>query len=308
MPAMRHSESLNNDVCGVLVTYHPDSEFPFRLDEILQQLAAVIVVDDGSADAQLEVLRDVAREKRVALVLNGANVGLARALNVGLEHAAALGYSWAVLLDQDTHIDRDLVATLVAVRDNLPDSSRVAVIGAGFREKHRRSPKIARLENRGNEWQEVDTVISSGSLLSLEAYTRIGPFREDFFIDHVDTEYCARARSLGFRIVRTLRPLMTHSIGKPTQHRLLWMKKWTSNHSADRRYYITRNHTVLLRERDGSVPGLWALRGLLTGLNACKRIALYEEGKLEKITAVICGWRDGLRGRLGPRRRNTRFG
>jgi rhamnosyltransferase len=298
---MRNPESSNNDVCGVLVTYHPDAEFRFRLDDALKQLSTVVIVDNGSAGAQLEMLRDLARESRAALVLNGSNLGLARALNVGLEHAVALGCSWAVLLDQDTHIDGDLVATLTIVRDSLPDSSHVAVIGAGFREKHRRSPKIARLEERGNEWQEVDTAITSGSLLSLQAYARIGPFRDDFFIDHVDTEYCLRARSLGYRIVRTVRPLMTHSIGKPTQHRLLWMKKWTSNHSPDRRYYITRNHTVMLRERGGRIPGSWALRGLLTGLNACKRIALYEENKAEKIAAVFGGWRDGLRGRLGPR-------
>jgi rhamnosyltransferase len=305
---MRNPESSNDDVCGVLVTYHPDTEFPFRLDDALRQLSTVVIVDNGSAGAQLEMLRDLARESRAALVLNGSNMGLARALNVGLENAVALGYSWAVLLDQDTHIDADLVATLTAVRDSLPDSSRVAVIGAGFREKHRSSPKIARLERRGNEWQELDAAITSGSLLSLQAYARIGPFRDDFFIDHVDTEYCMRARALGYRIVRTVRPLMTHSIGQPTQHHLLWMKKWTSNHSADRRYYITRNHTVMLRERGGRIPGSWALRGFLTGLNACKRIALYEEDKAEKIAAVFGGWRDGLRGRLGPRPRSPRGG
>jgi rhamnosyltransferase len=291
----------SHDSCAVLVTFHPDAEFAFRLEEILRQLATVIVVDNGSTPAELEVLRELAQENRVVLVRNSANVGLARALNIGLEHAQALGFSWAVLLDQDTHIDRDLVATLRAVRDGLPHSWLVALIGAGAREKHRRSPKIARLESRGNEWQEVRTAITSGSLVSLEAFERIGPFREEFFIDHVDTEYCARARALGYRILRTVRPVMTHSIGRPTQHRLLWMKKWTSNHSADRRYYITRNHTVLLREAGGIVPGAWALRGLLSGLNACKRIALYEEDKARKIAAVWAGWRDGIRGRLGPR-------
>jgi rhamnosyltransferase len=271
------------------------------LRDILQQVATVVVVDNGSADTQLELLRDLAAEHRVALVLNGANVGLARALNVGIEHAAALGFSWAVLLDQDSRIDGDMVSTLVAVRESFTDKTRLGVIGAGFREKHRISPKTARLENRGNEWQEVQAVITSGSLLSLNAYRHIGAFREDFFIDHVDTEYCARARARGYRVLKTLRPLMTHSIGKPTQHRLLWMKKWTSNHSADRRYYITRNYTVMLHERGGRIPGSWALLGLLSGLNACKRIVLYEEAKRGKIAAVFSGWWDGITGKMGPR-------
>ncbi|HEY4772854.1 MAG TPA: glycosyltransferase family 2 protein [Steroidobacteraceae bacterium] len=300
---MATDDAARADVCAVLVTYHPDSGFPQRLRDILQQVATVVVVDNGSASAQLELLRDLAAEHRAALVLNGANLGLARALNVGIEHAAALGFSWAVLLDQDSRIDGDMVKSLVAVRESFTDKTRLGIIGAGFREKHRISAKIARLENRGNEWQEVETVITSGSMLSLSAYRHIGPFREDFFIDHVDTEYCARARARGYRVVRTLRPLMTHSIGRPTQHRLLWMKKWTSNHSADRRYYITRNHTVMLREGGGLIPGSWALLGLLRGLNACKRIALYEEAKREKIAAVFSGWRDGIKGKMGPRSR-----
>jgi len=37
-------------------------------------------------------------------------------------------------------------------------------------------------------------VITSGSLLPLATYADIGPFREEFFIDFVDTDYCFRAR------------------------------------------------------------------------------------------------------------------
>jgi rhamnosyltransferase len=285
-----------------LVTYRPGPGLDGRLADILRQVAALVIVDNGSAEGEIQALREHAQQGRIALVFNGANLGLARALNIGIEHAIALGFSWALLLDQDSHIDADMVQTLLAVRARCADRQHVALIGAGFREKHRRSAKIARLEDRGNEWQEAETVITSGSLLSLQAYEVIGPFRDEFFIDHVDTEYCARARSRGYRILRTLRPIMTHSIGKPTQHRLLWMKKWTSNHSADRRYYIVRNYTVMLRERRGHLWGYWALRGLLSGLNACKRIALYEHDKRAKIAAVFAGWWDGVRLRMGPRR------
>jgi rhamnosyltransferase len=158
------------------------------------------------------------------------------------------------------------------------------------------------LESSGDAWDEVDTVITSGSLLSLTAFAHIGPFREDFFIDYVDTEYCVRARAKSYRIVKTRRPLMSHSIGKPTQHRLLWMKKWTSNHSADRRYYIARNHTVMVRESGKYLLGAWAIASLFSCITALKRIALYEESKGRKIAAVFLGWWDGMRGNMGPRK------
>ena len=293
----------SKDVCAVLVTYHPDAEFAATVSGISEQVGAIVIVDNGSAAAELAMLREIAVDPAVALVLNSENLGLARALNMGIQRASALGYRWALLLDQDSRIERDMVKTLIAVHKSFPDKEHLAIIGSGFRERHRRSRKAAKFEACGEEWDEVDVVITSGSLLSLEAYPNIGPFREDFFIDCVDTEYCARARAKGYRALKTRRPLMSHSIGRPTQHRLLWMKKWTSNHSADRRYYMARNHTVMVRESGRYRLGSWALMSLLSCLKACKRITLYEQSKGSKLAAVFLGWRDGIRGNMGPRKR-----
>jgi rhamnosyltransferase len=295
----------SRDVCAVLVSFHPDAELPTRLMTISRQVGAVVMVDNGSAGAELEMLRKSALGPAVGLIENSANLGLASALNIGIRRAAALGYSWVLLLDQDSRVDADMVKTLMAVHESFPDQEHLAIIGSGFRERHRYSPKTAKLESCGDEWDELITVITSGSLLSLAAFSRIGPFREDFFIDYVDTEYCIRARANGYRMVKTRRPLMSHSIGRPTQHRLLWMKKWTSNHSADRRYYIARNHTVMVRESGRYIWGAWALVGLLSCITALKRIALYEQSKGSKIAAVFRGWWDGVQGNMGPRRRKV---
>ncbi len=290
------------DVCAVVVTYHPNAELPVRLRGISQQVARVVIVDNGSTDAELAILREIAVDPAVVLILNGENLGLARALNIGMQRAATLGYSWVLLLDQDSRVESDMVKTLSAVYLAFSDKEHLAIIGSGFRERHRRSPKAAKFEFSGEEWDEVKEVITSGSLLSLKAYSNIGPFREEFFIDYVDSEYCARATANGYRAVKTRRPLMSHSIGRPTQHRLLWMKKWTSNHSADRRYYIARNHTVMVRESGKYLLGSWALISLLSCVTAWKRIALYERSKSSKIAAVFLGWWDGIQGNMGPRR------
>jgi rhamnosyltransferase len=292
----------SKDVCAVLVTFHPDAELPLRLSTISRQVGAVVMVDNGSAACELAMLREISLDPAIDLLLNSANLGLARALNIGIARAAALGYSWALLLDQDSRVDDDMVRTLIAVHAGFPDKEHLAIIGSAFRERHRRSPKTARFESCGDEWDEVNTVITSGSLLSLGAYSHMGPFREDFFIDYVDTEYCTRAKARGYRALKTRRPLMSHSIGKPTQHRLLWMKKWTSNHSADRQYYIARNRTVMLRESGKYRLGLWVLVGLFRCWTAFKRFALYEQSKASKIAAVFLGWWDGLHGKMGARR------
>jgi rhamnosyltransferase len=285
-------------VCAVFVTYHPDARFADRLPGVAAQVGGVVIVDNGSGEAALAMLGQLSEDSRVSVVRNAGNVGLAEALNLGLERAQARGFASVVLFDQDSQADEDLVATLLAVRAATPDPARVAVVGAGFRERHRPERQAAKLSGDLRA-DDVPWAITSGSLLWIATHAAVGPFRADFFIDYVDAEYCLRARALGLRVIKTRTPLMTHSVGAPSLHRFLWMKKWTSNHAPARRYYVARNHTVMLRESGRYPAGVWAIAGLLACLTPGKRIVFYEARKREKLAALLRGWWDGVRGRLG---------
>jgi rhamnosyltransferase len=289
------------DVCAVVVTYDPDSGLLARLNEVSPQVDRVVIVDNGSGSAATNMLLEAAAQPKISVVFNDENLGLARALNIGIQRAAALRYSWVLLLDQDSRVDRDMVYRLAGIQASFPDPSRLAVVGSNYGESSERTSGAAALdpESSSEPWDEVEQVITSGSLLSLPAHLAIGPFREDFFIDYIDEEYCLRAKANGYRVIRSRRELMTHEIGTPTAHRLLGFSRCTSNHGPDRKYYIARNNTVLLREI--YKYRTWALKSLGRCLRQCKRIALYESMKGRKIAAVMHGWWDGVRGNMGKR-------
>jgi rhamnosyltransferase len=288
-------------VCAVAVTFHPDSGFPARCRSALRQVSRLVIVDNGSSEREISMLQELAADPAVTLVRNFDNLGVAQALNSGIRRATALGFGWALLLDQDSCIDDDMVRTLTAVQAAFPDQGRLAVVGSGFRPDDAAPQDPTDAGNTG--WQEAEAVITSGSLVSLAAYAAIGPFREEFFIDHVDTEYCRRARAAGYRVIKTRKPIMTHSIGSVTWHRVLWLEGRTNNYPADRRYYIARNATAMLREYGSRVPGSSAIKSLELCARLCRPIALYEEHKLQKIMAVAQGWWHGIHGRMGPRPR-----
>jgi rhamnosyltransferase len=279
-----------------MVSYHPDPELPRRVARILGQVGALVIVDNGSGDEARAMLARIAADARVSLVLNPANLGVARGLNLGVQQARASGFAWVLLLDQDSDLHDGMLRSLIEVLAAYPEAARVAVIGAGYGEETRPAREPWAL------WEEVESVITSGSLLPLALQAAIGPFREEFFIDYVDIEYCYRARSRGYRVLTTTQPLMSHTIGAPTEHTVLGVTKWTTNHSPDRRYYIARNDTVMLREYGGYPLGSWALKSLGRRLRTCRRIALYERSKVRKIAAVTAGWWDGVCGRMGPRK------
>jgi rhamnosyltransferase len=291
-----------SEVCAVLVTFHPDEGLPARIERVLLEAAALVIVDNGSDEPALGMLRRLSADPRIALVPNFANFGIARALNLGIARAGSMGYDWVLLLDQDTVVDPGMLNAMIGIRAAYPAAQRLAVIGAGFRDVNKDAGET-RTVGAAAAWQEVESVITSGSLIALATHGAVGPFREEFFIDLVDTDYCFRARALGYRIIETRQALMSHAIGAATLHRAFGGDKWTSNHSPDRRYYIARNDTVMLRDYGHYPAGLWAAKSLGRRIRTCKRVLLYEQMKAAKIRSILEGWWDGVRGHLGPRRR-----
>jgi rhamnosyltransferase len=285
-------------VCAVCVTYHPDSNLPERLSKVLRQVAHLVIVDNGSSPAALQMLGSVAANEHVTLIPCQQNLGIARGLNIGMEYALSQAYDFALLLDQDTCVHDDLVSVLTRIYHSHPKKDRLAIVGAGYTDSQHAA---TRADESALASEELETVIGSGSLLSLKSFQDIGPFREEFFIDYVDTDYCERARRKGYLVVQSQRALMVHVIGHPARHHFLWMTKSTRNHSADRLYYQTRNDTVMLRESGKYRAGLWRLKALGRSIRRCKRVLLFEQQKAAKVLGVLHGWRDGLRGRLGER-------
>jgi rhamnosyltransferase len=285
-------------VCAVCVTYHPDVHLPERIRMVSSQVAHVVIVDNGSSAESRRMLNDLGTDDRVTIIPCEENLGVARALNVGVQHAMRQGYEYALLLDQDTRVNEDLVAVLLRIHRSHPDSHRLAIIGAGYE-----GSQQVRLnaDDAREDCEEVEAVITSGSLLVLEAYDKIGPFRDEFFIDYVDNEYCARARGKGYLVVKAKSTLMVHEIGSPARHRFLWMTRFTRNHSADRLYYQTRNDTVMLQESGRYRAGLWRLKALSRALRGCRRVLMFERHKTAKIFGILRGWCDGVQGRLGRR-------
>jgi rhamnosyltransferase len=291
-----------SEVCAVLVTFHPDEGLPARIERVLLEAAALVVVDNGSDEPELGTLRRLSADPRIALVLNFANLGVARALNLGIAKAGSMGYDWVLLLDQDTVVDPGMLNAMIGIRAAYPAADRLAVIGAGFRDVNKDGEET-RTAGTAAAWEEVESVITSGSLIALATHAAVGPFREEFFIDLVDTDYCFRARALGYCIIETRQALMSHAIGAATLHRTFGVDKWTSNHSPDRRYYIARNDTVMLRDYGQYPAGLWAAKSFGRRIRTCKRVLLYEQMKTAKIRSILEGWWDGVRGHLGPRTR-----
>lgn len=286
---------------AVVVSYHPDEGLADRVARLAAQTARVLVVDNTSPLGFRRWLQALAAPT-VEIILNEQNLGVAAALNQGMRRAVEHGYHWGLTMDQDSTVDPDLLGTLGEIYRACPEPSRVGLISANARSKH--SGRVAvRCPDGAGLFVECKTVITSGSLIALAAYQRAGPFREDFFIEGVDLEYCLRLRRHGYRILCSCRPLMTHAAGRMDEARVLGRTILVPHHDPWRYYYMLRNFVLIVREYWRQEPR-WVGAATVGVGKMMVRVMLFERQRPAKFAAMLRGVRDGI---AGPPQKSVRF-
>jgi rhamnosyltransferase len=286
------------NICAVIVTYHPAEGLDNRVAHIANQVSKVVIVDNHSLPATVTMLQTLYSKFDLHLILNTKNLGVATAFNQGIRWAIEHGFEWSLMFDQDSVVNESLFARLMDTYALIEPKDRIGVIGLNFFDSFGKDFLWRVASSKLTKWIERKIVITSGSLISTAAFNDSGGFRNDFFIDMVDHEYCLRLRSLGYKVFISCEPLMTHPIGNKSRHRFLWGQVNVSNHSALRKYYMTRNRLVLARLYLLKEP-VTVMNELRDSLYSLATIALYEEDKLKKYKAILLGIRHALQGHMG---------
>ncbi len=295
-------------VAAVIVVFNPDRA------QLLENLAAVacqaeklIVVDNGCSD----LLHQEICRRYPTLVWRKAdgNLGVAAAQNLGIEEARRRGARQVLFLDQDSTVQIGMMAELQRLWSDLQgNGARLGAIGPCYIDPTcGLSAKLERrqvAERRGamavkvDGCVEVDFLIASGSLVSLDALAEVGDMDPGLFIDHVDTDWCHRARALGFRLFGATQARMHHSMGE--RRKRIWLLRWrnVALHRPFRYYYIFRNSVLLYRRP--STPRGWVLQDTIRLAGLFVVCGLCNRPRLETFTAMLHGLADGLRGRSGP--------
>lgn len=282
-----------HNTCAVIVTYHPDEDFHIRLGRVQSQFHLVIVVDNGSLPSAMLVGQ--AGLPPAHLVANHTNLGIAIALNQGVGLARQRGYEWVVTLDQDTVIATDMLATLIDIYWRCGGGN--VMIGSNYRDA-RRERNFIQCADAETGFQERKTLITSGTLVPLSLFKAIGFFREDYFIDSVDHEFCLRARAHGCRILISCRPVMGHSIGAHVENASRLRQFMSFNHSPTRKYFIARNTIATVKSYFFQEP-MWGMRQGWRLLSDFASILLFESEKLKKTKAFMVGIVHGVVGKMG---------
>lgn len=289
-------------VVAVISAFHPPQDLPARVQALNEQVLHTVVVDDGSdTDGTSLVLKEL--EAIGCTVLRTPdNVGIAAALNRGLEVALeAWCPDFVLTLDQDSALDAGYVsAALDTYAQAKASGVAVGLVGA---QSH--NGRDVTLLTKNAEFPEAFDPWQSGVLIPVSTLKTVGMLDERLFIDYVDSEFNLRVRSHGLATLIGRGCNMKHMLGQAEPMVLfgwhvsvLGVKRHLHSHAPFRVYYMTRNGIYLWRQYGGRFPA-WLVRRLLFQLQSDVLRLLFGTNRRGQLHALARGARDGCLGRLG---------
>ena len=284
-----------NEACieSLLVQKDKDDSYEIR----------IYVVDNASRDDSMQMIQErYGADGRIETILLDDNYGFSYANNVGIRRAGEWGADYVLLLNNDTEVQEDMAAQLMACAERHPGSVIAPKI---YYSDHRNilwsaggavSPVIRKVrhigldqEDKGQFDRECQIGFATGCCLLIPrgVIERAGFLDERFFLYYEDTEYCFRLQKKGIAIYYCPRAVVYHKVG-------------ASSKGADSplcAYYIARNWLLCNRLHLGGQYPMFVLYYALNRTACCMLWML--RGKRELVQATCRGIGDYRKGRLG---------
>lgn len=274
------------DVAGIVTLYNPTDKDIKNIDTYVNDIDKLYIIDNTEGRDNKKRLP---KNKKIEYVFKNDNVGVATALNMGAKFAIRDGFKYLLTMDQDTTFKPDVIDKLKDVIKNT-DMKKIGIV----------SPWLnTRLQDKKpeEEFDDPHDVMTSGSILNLDIYKKIGGFKDWMFIDGIDIEYCMNLHKNGYKIKRVNSVEIDHNLGDIFYRNIGRRLFLCTNHAAFRRYYIMRNyHYIKDMYLDFEPDYCYRLAGQRHNMIG---VILFEKNKINKIKNYIRGLNDYKKGIKG---------
>jgi len=278
-------------ICAVIVSYNPGQIIKDCVESVLKQVDKLLIIDNASRKPTLKILFDLQKKsKKIEIIRNKNNFGIANALNIAANYAIKYNYDWLLTLDQDSKLSPVMIETMLNLYRVLPEKAqnRVAILAPnyktikGFAYRQKVRSKI------------IPAAITSGQLVKKSTFKKIGLYKDNLFIECVDNDFCLRAKKKGLFTLLVIEAMLYQRIGdNPVLKNFLGKKFVLTNHSPVRYYYIYRNSVYLYKKYFTSSFG-WVLNNIGSNIKLFIKLIFYEDKKISKILMLLLGIFHGL--------------
>ena len=216
-------------ISSVTVLYNFNEDVIKNLKTYEKFVDEVILIDNSDEKKYYEKYKEDIN-KYTYISMNG-NVGIAKALNEGIKYSKEKGYEWVLTMDQDTCLTTNIIYEYKNIINQKKDN-KIVILSPMYIFDRRKTKKNQKIK-------EIEYVMQSANLLNIKKFLDIGTFKEEFFIDVVDYEFCLRARKKKYKIISCGNIKVIHNPGITKKTKFLNIKYGYCNKF--RIYYQARN-------------------------------------------------------------------
>ncbi|MDT3696289.1 MAG: glycosyltransferase family 2 protein [Ignavibacterium sp.] len=268
----------NLRISGVVVLYNPEESFIENLKSYLHEVNNLFIIDNSPKKNDF-ICRNIQFLNNIKYDINSNNPGIGITLNIAIKKALDEGYKYVLTMDQDSKFEESALKKLISKIED----ENIGIYSPFHKNKYFTNPPITQ------EIEEVSDVMTSGNILNLEAVKKIGLFREDYFIDYVDVEYCLRLRKNGYKILRVNNSFLVHNEANLSKKSFFGKTVYPPNHKPFRWYYKIRNYLYLKQEYQINFPEYFKKESKNIRNNIIK-VVLFEQNKILKLKMMIKGY------------------
>ena len=284
---------------GVVVLFKPDDKMLDNINSYVNELSKLYVVDN-TPDG--DISEKFVGNKKIEYIPLKENKGIAYALNVGAKRALKDKADWLLTMDQDSKFsDGELNKMKKFIELCKKEKNMEPIIEAKYSNIGLVSPFHVTVRTEKEKRFGIESplnVMTSGNLINLKAYKKVGGFKDWLFIDCVDFDFCLNLRNHGFQVLQLNFVKLQHELGNTKRIGIRSKVVYVDNHSAFRRYYIARNRHYLYDIYNKDFPEYCRLE-LKSTRSELIKIWLFEKHKIKKTRAIIRGYRDYKKGVKG---------
>ena len=187
-------------LAAVVVFYKPSDDNIKNIDAYKDIVDKVYVVDNTDDD----VVR-IKDDNKIEYINLKENKGIAYALNEGAKRAIKDGYKWLLTMDQDSKITKKNVEDMISFLDKHKDEKDIGLVSPyqdiGMED-----------EIPNHETDDMIEMMTSGNIVNLDAYEKVGGWKDRMYIDCVDTDFCMNLHKHGYKVLRLNKVIMEHQV------------------------------------------------------------------------------------------------
>ena len=286
------------NICAIIVAYNCDEKILLGIENIKKQVHGIVIIDNGSNEKSLQILKNINGQSGIEIIYNKSNMGIAYALNQGVKYAQSNGFSWVVTLDQDSIATKDMIKNMLQVYNSLSQGEKLNTFSLVPVHVEENTYVEKPYESVEVKFEEILTDITSGNLIKISLFDKVGYFEEKLFIDCVDHEFCLRISKSGYKILKVHNSILIHNLGDTHIRKVFGKSIQATNHSFIRRYYTSRNRQYVWKLYEKTFPQ-WVKNDKKAAAKDAVIIVLFESDKFLKVKMLIKGYFDYKKKKFG---------